>query len=75
MNKEIVKIEVSTPPYAEALKSWHFLVNKGHTVGSWSDGYWFPKSLCKLDSEAGTLLVPIWLLKKNRIEDLVTYVD
>jgi hypothetical protein len=74
MNSTEAKIEVSTPPYAVAEKSFYLLIEKGATPGSWSRGLWFPKKLVFFDEEAGTLEVPRWFLKKKRIDKIVTYV-
>lgn len=54
-------IKVCPKPWAETDKAWHLLTREGETPGSWTDGKWFVKSLCKLDSNKGVLTLPVWL--------------
>lgn len=61
-------------PWSDAPKSWYILIKQGNTINSWSHGVWFPKSVCHIDTKRGTLRVPNWLLKANKIEEIVTYV-
>ena len=69
-----IKIEVSSVS-SESLKSWLFLVKKGKEPGTWSNGCWFPKSLCIYYPESNILELPEWLLIKLNIEKIVNYVD
>lgn len=62
-NKALTTIEVCLPPWSESSKSWYLLTEKGEN-GSWSNGKWFPKSVCRLDEETGLLTLPEWLYNK-----------
>ena len=69
-DKDIIKVEVSFPPWSDADKSWYLLVDKH--VGGWSRGEWFPKSICKLDQKkdgvSAVLSLPIWLAKNKNLK-------
>lgn len=67
--KEKVSVRVAWPPYAEGDKSWLFLTRSSHEENAWTDGFWFPKSVCSIadsDKESVRILtMPKWLHKKN----------
>jgi hypothetical protein len=62
---EFIEIDVNVPPWSESEKSWHLLTKKGITLGSWTRGLWFPKSVCNLNRERGVLRLPLWLYNKK----------
>jgi hypothetical protein len=77
-----MKVKVSLPAWAESEKSWNLLVNKSKISNAWSDGFWFPKSICNLEPSSkelgvGILNLPDWLF--YQLKDLgakfTTYED
>ena len=71
---DLLTIEVSLPPWSESEKSYNLLIEKGSTLGAWSRGVWFPKSVCVLSRGAGTLTLPRWLFDKLKLEGVATVV-
>lgn len=65
---EAYTIEVSTPAWSDAAKSWYFLTQKSENGVGWSGGVWFPKKVCILDEEKGLLTLPKWLYDKKTQE-------
>lgn len=64
-NDGIITIDVGVLPWTKSADN-SFLLLTEKVNGSWvnSSKKWFPKKLCTLNEESGTLTLPTWLHKK-----------